>query len=89
VPRDRFVAALRAEGVPASGDFYAPVYRDPLFAWRDTWVAVDYSAVSCPVAERAAYEEGIWLPHQLFLGGASDVEDIAGAVGKIVGAWKS
>jgi dTDP-4-amino-4,6-dideoxygalactose transaminase len=89
VPRDRFVAALRAEGVPASGDFYAPVYRDALFAWRDTAVAVDYSAVSCPNAERAAYDEGVWLPHTLFLGDPSDAEDIATAVGKIVGVWGS
>jgi dTDP-4-amino-4,6-dideoxygalactose transaminase len=89
VPRDRFVMALRAEGILAHGAFYEPVYRDALFAWRDTNVAADYSDVSCPVAERAAYEESVWLPHQLFLGEASDVEDIASAVTKVAVAFKA
>jgi dTDP-4-amino-4,6-dideoxygalactose transaminase len=83
VPRDRFVAALRAEGIPCHGDFYAPVYKDPLFAWQDAGVEADYSDVHCPVAERAAYEESVWLPHQLFLGTKQDVEDIAAAVEKV------
>lgn len=89
VPRDRFVAALRAEGIPCHGAFYEPVYKDPLFAWRDANAPVDYSAVRCPIAERAAYEEGVWLPHQLFLGTAEDVDDIARAVEKVTGAWQS
>jgi dTDP-4-amino-4,6-dideoxygalactose transaminase len=83
VPRDRFVAALRHEGIPCHGAFYEPVYRDALFAWRDTNVPVDYSTVSCPVAERVAYEESVWLPHQLFLGEPSDVEDVAQALVKV------
>src|SRR5215470_7136316 len=29
--RDRFVAALEAEGIPADGLFYEPVYRSALF----------------------------------------------------------
>lgn len=89
VPRDKFVVALRGEGIPAHGAFYDVVYRDPLFAWRDTNVPVDYSQVSCPVAERAAYQESVWLPHQLFLGSASDMEDIAAAVAKVTAAFRA
>jgi dTDP-4-amino-4,6-dideoxygalactose transaminase len=88
VPRDKFFFALRAEGIPASGAFYEPVYRDKLFAWRDTNVPVDYSKVSCPVAENAAYNESIWLPHQLFLGPTSDIDDIATAIEKITSAFR-
>ncbi len=88
VPRDKFVYALRAEGIPASGAFYDVVYRDPLFAWRDSGASVDYSSVRCPVAERAAYQESVWLPHQLFLGTTQDVDDIATAIEKVTRAWR-
>jgi dTDP-4-amino-4,6-dideoxygalactose transaminase len=88
VPRDKFVFALRAEGIPASGAFYEPVYRDRLFAWRDTNVGVDYSAVSCPVAENVAYNESVWLPHQLFLGPQSDIDDVVAAIEKVTEAFR-
>jgi len=78
-PRDTFVAALEAEGIPAEGPFYEAVYRSPRFpappgSWR---------ALPCPVAERAAYEESVWIPHWVLLGERADVEDVAKAVDKI------
>ncbi len=91
--RDLFVAALEAEGVPCDGRFYEPVYRSDLFyatpencpqlvVGRDK--PVDYSKYRCPVSERAAYEEAVWLPQFLLLGDESDVRDIARAVEKVV-----
>lgn len=93
VARDLFVAALEAEGIPCDGRFYEPVYRSDLFyatpencpqlaAGRDG--PVDYASVRCPVSERAAYEESVWLPQFLLLGEDSDVEQIADAVGKVM-----
>ncbi len=87
--RNRFVAALRAEGIPCYGDFYSPVYKDTLFAWRDTNVQFDYGAVHCPIAERVAEQESVWLPHQLFLGTEQDVDDIARAVEKVVNGFRN
>ncbi len=89
VHRNQFVQALRAEGIPCYGDFYAPVYKDPLFAWQDASVGVDYSRVRCPVAEQAAFEESVWLPHQLFLGTREDVDDIAAAIEKVTAAYRA
>ncbi len=88
VPRDTFVAALQAEGIPASGAFYEPVYRSPLFGWRDAPIQVDYSETHCPVAERAAYMESVWLPHELFLGTRQEMDDIAAAIEKVTAAWR-
>ena len=34
-------------------------------------------------AERAAYEEAVWLPHQLFLGEVRDVDQIVEAIAKV------
>ena len=87
-PRDSVLAALQAEGVPCYGRFYRPLPDDPLFA-RDPHTnaamraGVDFDARPFPVARRAAYEESIWLPHELFLGGAEDVEDLVAAFAKV------
>jgi dTDP-4-amino-4,6-dideoxygalactose transaminase len=86
IPRDLFCAALEAEGIPCDGRFYEPVYRSPLFhaspeispQLRD----VDYTQVRCPISERAAYEEAVWLPQFLLIGEDRDVEDIAAAIAK-------
>jgi dTDP-4-amino-4,6-dideoxygalactose transaminase len=93
VPRDLFVAALDAEGVPADGRFYEPVYRSDLFqAKPEHWAQltlgreepVDYSRSRCPVSERAAYQEAVWLPQFVLLGEESDVDQIVEAVAKVV-----
>jgi hypothetical protein len=38
----------------------------------------------CPVAERAAYQEAIWFPHYLFLGGRENVDGIVDAILKVL-----
>jgi dTDP-4-amino-4,6-dideoxygalactose transaminase len=90
--RDLFAAALEAEGVPCDGRFYEPVYRSDLFYATpancpqlrlERAEPVDYSAVRCPVSERAAYEESMWLPQTTLIGGEEDVRDVARAVAKV------
>jgi dTDP-4-amino-4,6-dideoxygalactose transaminase len=91
VARDLFVAALDAEGIPSDGRFYEPVYRSDLFyATPETCpqLKTDYSGVMCPVSERAAYEEAVWLPQFLLIGEDRDVEDIAAAVAKVMRNFK-
>jgi len=88
VPRDQLILALRAEGVPCSGRFYTPLVEDPLFA-SDPYTnplsraGVSYSGQRFPVAERAAADESIWLPHELFLGGDAEVDDLLEAFVRI------
>jgi dTDP-4-amino-4,6-dideoxygalactose transaminase len=86
VHRNAFVAALKAEGVPSDGRFYEAVYKSSLFEFAaekfPAWAQAKREFV-CPVAERAGYEESVWLPHQLFLGNDSDVDDILTAIDKI------
>ena len=89
VGRDLFCAALEAEGIPCDGRFYEPVYRSDLFyaspEISPQLKGVDYGAVRCPVSERAAYEEAVWLPQFLLIGEDRDVEDVADAVAKVMG----
>ena len=93
VSRDLFVAALDAEGIRCDGRFYEAVYRSDLFyatpetcpqlsAGRTT--PVDYSKDHCPVSERAAYHESVWIPQFVLLGGDEDVDDVIRAVAKVM-----
>ena len=93
VHRAAFLGALEMEGVPCDGLFYEPVYKSALFPVDPS----EYPALSwgrpepldlktlyrCPVSERAAYEESVWLPHHIFLGSRRDTDDIANAVRKV------
>jgi dTDP-4-amino-4,6-dideoxygalactose transaminase len=94
IHRSAFVAALQLEGVPCDGLFYEPVYKSSLFpvdpadfpalSWgRDKPLDLR-NMYSCPEAEKAAYHEAIWFPHQLFLGPTSDVDAIANAIHKVL-----
>jgi dTDP-4-amino-4,6-dideoxygalactose transaminase len=94
IPRASFVAALQLEGIPCDGLFYEPVYKSSLFPVDPN----DYPALSwgrvkpldlrsmylCPEADRAAYQEAIWFPHQNFLGTTEDVDAIADAIHKVL-----
>jgi dTDP-4-amino-4,6-dideoxygalactose transaminase len=94
IPRAAFVAALQLEGIPCDGLFYEPVYKSSLFPVDST----DFPALSwgrqthldlrniycCPEADRAAYHEAVWFPHQLFIGSIADVDAIADAIHKIL-----
>jgi dTDP-4-amino-4,6-dideoxygalactose transaminase len=94
IPRAAFVAALQLEGVPCDGLFYEPVYKSSLFpvdssdfpalSWgRDKPLDLR-TMYSCPESEKAAYHEGVWFMHQLFLGTEKDVDAIADAIHKVL-----
>jgi dTDP-4-amino-4,6-dideoxygalactose transaminase len=94
VPRAAFVAALQLEGIPCDGLFYEPVYKSSLFpldpldfpalSWGREKPLDLRSMYSCPEADRAAYHEAVWFPHQHFLGSTEDVEAIANAIHKVL-----
>ena len=94
IQRAAFVAALQLEGIPCDGLFYEPVYKSSLFPLDPN----DYPALSwgrpqpldlrnmykCEAAERAAYHEAVWLPHQLFLADKKSIDSIADAIHKVL-----
>lgn len=92
LPRDRFCQALLAEGVEIEGVFYDPLHRSPLMRatsrhWpmlRERYGEVfDGCGIHCPVAERAAYSELLWVHHTLISGTTEDIDDIVRAVLKV------
>ncbi|MDH7571345.1 MAG: DegT/DnrJ/EryC1/StrS family aminotransferase [Armatimonadota bacterium] len=97
VPRDKFIRALAAEGVPVSvGAHGLPIYRNPLFRSMNFGRTgcpvkcplygkeVDYTRVECPTAERLYATEAISFTHRLFLGDTTeDMDLILEAIRKI------
>ncbi len=88
VPRDRFIQALNAEGIPAGRGYSHPLYENPLFTEaRFGRIAEfvdfpDYRAVHCPNSERLCRER-VAVSHKCLLGSREDMSDIARAVEKI------
>ncbi len=91
-PRQKFLAALKAEGVTASPGYPMPLYRQPLFleknfapytGWKHSHPDLDYSRVSCPVCEKACAGEAVWLSQATLLGTRHDMDDIVAAVAKV------
>jgi len=93
-PREKFIEAMRAEGVPAGAGYPHPLYRNPLFQRKGTGPTycpvscpyyegeVDYSQVVCPNAERAC-QEVVWLPQWALLGTEDDMHQIVEAAEKV------
>jgi dTDP-4-amino-4,6-dideoxygalactose transaminase len=96
--RDRswFVAALRAEGIPASQGYVTPLYRmNAVIHERRKWADLARAAgreITCPpspdeealpVSERACGDEGVWFGQTVLLGEECDMQDIIRAIAKV------
>lgn len=89
-PRDEFLAALRAEGIPCSPG-YSPLYRSPAFK-IDTGThpfpaRVDYGSLRLSEVERAC-DEAVWLTQGMLLAEKQDMDDIVAAVRKLQAAFR-
>jgi len=93
VPRDKFVDALSAEGIPVARG-YNPLYREGMFTagWdpqRCPFACtmykghVDYAQTYCPVCEHICTDGSFWMPQNALLGTKQDMDDIADAILKI------
>jgi dTDP-4-amino-4,6-dideoxygalactose transaminase len=90
VSREVVLKALQAEGIPVTGGYPIPLYRQPLFLNRafgpylsNAVSRLDYSKVSCPNCEKICAEQGAWFEHNLLLGTELDMDEIARALEKI------
>ncbi|MEM4648596.1 MAG: DegT/DnrJ/EryC1/StrS family aminotransferase [Nitrososphaerota archaeon] len=72
LPKQRFVEALSAEGIPCSAG-YRPLYS---YAFLPP-------SKPLPNTERASYNEAVWIPQYVLLADEGDLEDIPRAIEKI------
>ena len=92
VPRQAFLDALVAEGIPACAGYVMPLYKQPLFAnlafgpyqgYRLSQPKLDYGKTSCPNCETICSCQGGWLEQRMLLGTREDMDDIATAFEKV------
>ncbi len=86
--KKEFSEMLAAEGVPSFMGYPKPIYEQPLFQKKNFMCYaipenVDYTKVHCPVAERACYEEAIWILQHAMLGTKEDMNQFVEAIKKI------
>lgn len=94
VPRNRFVEALNAEGIPCHIGYPWPLTRNPMFQSIPDGAKgcpftcpyygkeVTIADTPLPVSERIC-NETVVIPHQVLLSPQSDMEDIVRAIVKI------
>jgi dTDP-4-amino-4,6-dideoxygalactose transaminase len=88
MPKRDFVSRLIAEGVPASGGYPYPLYKQTVFQEKNFMCyaipeSVDYTKVHCAVAENACTEEAIWIMQHGMLGSSEDMEAFVRAIRKV------
>jgi dTDP-4-amino-4,6-dideoxygalactose transaminase len=92
LPRDAFLKALRAEGIPNGGG-YSPLNKEPFLA--DAFGSRGYQAIyskerlaawpagnECPQNDRLC-AEAVWFVQTMLLGTRHDMDQIAEAIAKI------
>lgn len=94
VTRERFMEAVRAEGVPVSPGYPHPLYKNPLFMQKGEGPKfcprscpyydgdVDYTSLNLPECE-AVCRDTMWLTQNMLLGSAEDMKDIVTAFRKV------
>ena len=92
VPRGRFLAALAAEGIPASPGYALPLHRQPMFLNRafgpytgylSARPDIDYAQIHLPNCERISGGEGVWLNQSVLLATHADMDDVVAAFEKV------
>lgn len=94
--RQKFLDALRAEGVPCTPGYPKPLYQVPLFRRKNladrypfsdpkVWRRVRYDRASCPGTELLC-REAVWFTQSTLLGAREDMKDIVRAMRKVLTA---
>ena len=87
LPREKFIEALNAEGIPVSPGYTIPLYKMPAIQEYNFLgfgkLGKMYDGLSLPVTEKACKEEALWLKQTIFLAEKEDMDDIADAIIKI------
>jgi perosamine synthetase len=90
IPRDLFVEALTAEGIPFGGGYVRPLYLNPIYQERKSFVyryfgeAVSYERGICPVTERLYERELVMTMMCRPPATKADMDDIVRGVEKVL-----
>ena len=92
LPRERFVEALSAEGIPASLGYGRPLNQQLVFSrqvfdkratgYDPAYPPTRYGDLDLPRTEQLC-REAIWIPQNVLLGDRTDMEDVLAAITKV------
>lgn len=96
IPKNRFIAALQAEGIQGvHGGYSLPAHQQPVMQTKNFGLTTpplfhgvhpsppDYSRVDLPITDWVCNQEAIWIRQNMLLGTTQDMDDIAEAILKI------
>jgi perosamine synthetase len=95
LPREKFLKALRAEGVPCSAGyselnkmpFLKNAFNSRFFQKFYPKEQLDYKKYAeenkCPLNEKLCNEQAVWIPQNVLLGSQTDMKNIAYAIEKV------
>lgn len=95
LPRNKFLKALQAEGVPCSSGytelnkmpFLKNAFNSRFFQKFYPKEQLDYEKYAeeneCPLNEKLCNEQAVWIPQNVLLGSKTDMENIAFAIEKV------
>lgn len=94
VPKDKFIEALRAEGVPCYSGYGMPLYRQPAFKRERVREILpegigpvpDYEKLYLPVAENFCAKEQVTIIHNVLLTDRAGIRMIIDSIVKIKGS---
>lgn len=90
IPRDKFVEALNAEGIPFGAGYIKPLYYSPIyhenkpFFYKYANRIFDYGEGLCPVAEKSHFKDVIMTLLARPPATERDMDDIVRAIKKII-----
>lgn len=80
IPRKEFIQALKAEGIPCSGGYPHPLYKNPIFLERGKCG----KKTKCENAEKLCYQSALWIPIVRPPCTIKDMDDVVSAIKKII-----
>ncbi|HUS35377.1 MAG TPA: DegT/DnrJ/EryC1/StrS family aminotransferase [Verrucomicrobiae bacterium] len=89
-PRSAVLKALQAEGIPCSAGYGYSLPQQPLFKNKTfgpylpkSRAKLNFAKAKVPISDLLCREQCIWLEQSMFLGRASDIDNIADAFEKV------
>jgi dTDP-4-amino-4,6-dideoxygalactose transaminase len=95
MPEEKFIAALKAEGVPCGKGYDRPLYKNPLFQRKEKGVKgcpiscpyygreMDYTKVKCPVCEQVVVDT-VWIYQSAMLAEEKAMHMIIDSIKKVI-----
>lgn len=87
IDKNEVIKRLVAEGIPAAPGYVSLNTNKAVLSETKKWTGED-RFYSCPISERACEKEVLWLHQNMLLGDATDIDDIAEAVSKVMHSYR-